>query len=85
MREVLIYCPCCCWRPAAASRWSCSRELGGCGKSWNTFDTRGVCPRCHWKWEITQCPSCSQFSPHEKWYHDPRRAPERARRESVEA
>ncbi len=45
--------------------------LGGCGASWNTFETRGVCPRCSWKWIITQCLSCKQFSPHEDWYRDP--------------
>jgi hypothetical protein len=38
---------------------------------WDTFSTRGICPKCGWKWEITRCHSCKQFSPHEDWYHDP--------------
>lgn len=66
-----IYCPLCGWRPEAASRWVCTRKLGGCGTSWNTFETRGICPKCSWHWEITQCHTCQQFSPHKHWYHDP--------------
>ncbi len=53
------------------SRWICAPQIGGCGTTWNTFDTRGVCPKCGWKWIITACLSCKQFSPHEDWYHDP--------------
>jgi hypothetical protein len=87
MRGPLIYCPRCAWRPGAASRWMCSRTIGGCGNSWNTFETRGVCPSCSCKWEITQCLSCQQFSLHEHWYHDPdatREQAEERERESVE-
>ena len=78
MREPMIYCPRCAWRPSVASRWSCSRDIGGCGERWNTFETRGVCPKCGCEWEITQCHSCQQFSPHEQWYHDPASSSERA-------
>ena len=66
-----IYCPRCAWHPTAHSRWVCTPKIGGCGFVWNTFDTRGICPECSWKWEITMCHSCGQFSPHEQWYHDP--------------
>jgi len=66
-----IYCPLCKWRPATGDRWVCTRKIGGCGTSWNTFDTRGICPECSWQWHITQCRSCKQFSPHEAWYHFP--------------
>lgn len=44
--------------------------LPGCRHSWNTFDTRGVCPACVHVWESTQCLACGQMSPHEAWYHD---------------
>ncbi|HTT43035.1 MAG TPA: hypothetical protein VMG33_08185 [Steroidobacteraceae bacterium] len=78
-----IYCPLCRWRPGAESRWSCARAIGGCGLSWNTFETRGVCPKCSWHWEITQCLACQQFSEHAKWYHDPEAGPAfRRQRES---
>ena len=84
MRGPLIYCPCCCWRPGVSSRWACSREIGGCGSKWNTFETRGVCPSCRWHWEITQCLSCGQYSPHAHWYHDPKPQPARAAEREVE-
>src|SRR5215468_3297517 len=72
MRGPEIYCPQCAWHPEATSRWVCARELGGCGCVWNTFDTRGICPSCGYKWEITACLSCSRFSLHEHWYHNPK-------------
>jgi len=83
MSGVEIYCPRCAWHPEAASRWQCSRRLGGCGCVWNTFDTRGICPECSYKWEITACLSCKQFSLHEHWYHDPK--PQHSEDEKEEA
>jgi hypothetical protein len=65
-----IFCPKCNWRPKPSSRWCCTPQFGGCGQIWNTFDTRGVCPKCSWKWIITACLFCQQFSPHEEWYHE---------------
>jgi hypothetical protein len=78
MALLQIFCPLCGWRPEQTSRWVCTRKLGGCGNAWNTFDTRGVCPKCSWHWVITQCLACQQFSPHEAWYHDPSEDPARA-------
>ncbi|HZR35868.1 MAG TPA: hypothetical protein VFA75_10870 [Nevskia sp.] len=66
-----IHCPKCRWRPKAESLWNCSSKIGGCGTSWNTFMTRGICPKCAWRWAITQCLACKQWSPHEEWYHPP--------------
>jgi hypothetical protein len=71
MSKSEIFCPKCRWKPKPSSRWICAPQIGGCGTTWNTFDTRGVCPQCGWKWIITACLSCKQFSPHEDWYHDP--------------
>ena len=71
MSKSEIFCPKCRWKPKPSSRWLCTLQIGGCGTTWNTFDTRGVCPKCGWKWIITACLSCKQFSPHEDWYHDP--------------
>ena len=42
-----IRCPHCRWQPERGSRWLCYPAgapeffFGGCGASWNTFDTRG--------------------------------------------
>lgn len=58
-----IRCPRCRWRPRPADRWGCR-----CGHAWNTFDTRGLCPRCEYRWRHTQCLRCREFSPHEDWY-----------------
>lgn len=72
-RQPHIHCPHCAWEPRADSRWCCtSREPGsGCGTSWNTFWTAGCCPGCGHYWEMTQCLSCRQASPHTQWYHFP--------------
>jgi hypothetical protein len=45
--------------------------MGGCGTQWNTFWTGGVCPGCGYRWEITACHQCRQFSLHRDWYHWP--------------
>jgi hypothetical protein len=69
-----IRCPLCRWRPRASDRWAC-RDCGhpehfydGCGTSWNTFDTRGLCPGCGHQWRWTFCLSCRERSLHEDWY-----------------
>ncbi|WP_437592371.1 hypothetical protein [Sorangium sp. So ce1000] len=58
-----IRCPKCTWAPRAEDRWFCN-----CSYSWNTFDTRGRCPACHYQWTVTACLSCSEWSPHKDWY-----------------
>jgi hypothetical protein len=64
-----IRCPKCAWQPLSSSRWWCNRE--GCGCTWNTFDTRGKCPKCSYQWRDTACLECSQWSKHEDWYEAP--------------
>ena len=63
--ERKIRCPKCKWQPSKSDRWSCA-----CGHSWNTFDTRGICPACDAKWRDTQCMRCHQWSLHDDWYAD---------------
>lgn len=58
-----IRCPRCGWEPKPQDRWSCL-----CGHAWNTFDTRGVCPRCRYVWDDTCCLSCHRWSRHDDWY-----------------
>ena len=65
-REVIIFCPKCAWEPRPESLWFC----GGCGHSWNTFETAGNCPECGKAHRETQCLSCHVHSPHADWYHD---------------
>jgi hypothetical protein len=72
-----IRCPLCRWQPRASSRWFCIDApdyphffYGGCGKIWNTFETRGLCPGCGHQWTWTDCLRCYGSSPHEAWYED---------------
>jgi hypothetical protein len=59
----VIVCPNCRWIPVLEARWPCR-----CGHVWNTFRTRGQCPGCSYRWEITQCLACQTISPHQAWY-----------------
>lgn len=58
-----IRCPKCAWQPQKHHRWYCH-----CGHCWNTFETRGVCPGCHFVWQQTACHRCEQWSAHADWY-----------------
>ena len=69
-----IRCPHCRWQPRRTSIWTCL-PIGhpeylahGCGHSWNTFDTRGLCPGCSHQWLNTSCLACGQWALHEQWY-----------------
>ena len=67
-RPPRIRCPKCSWEPGRDDTWACV-----CLHIWNTFETRGVCPKCGLKWLDTQCQRCSQWSPHDDWYEEPGR------------
>jgi serine/threonine protein kinase len=58
-----IFCPNCQWQPRKEDAWSCT-----CGYRWNTFETKGVCPACSYRWQETACPSCGVTSAHSDWY-----------------
>jgi hypothetical protein len=69
-----IRCPQCRWQPKPHHRWFCT-DMGhpeyffaGCGTSWNTFTTRGLCPGCRHQWRYTSCIRCGQMSLHDDWY-----------------
>ncbi len=61
-----LCCPQCEWVPLPASRWQCTPN---CGMVWNTFETKGKCPRCHTQWQDTMCLSCGKYSRHAHWYN----------------
>jgi hypothetical protein len=60
-----IRCPKCEWEPSSSDRWYCDLE---CDHSWNTFETRGRCPKCGKQWTETACLRCHVWSPHDDWY-----------------
>jgi hypothetical protein len=71
-----IRCPLCAWQPTPASLWFCigigtpEPSFRGCGALWNTFRTRGRCPRCEHQWQWTSCLQCAGWSLHEDWYEE---------------
>ena len=64
-RPPRIRCPKCGYQPKKTDRWMC---FPGCRHLWNTFDTRGVCPNCGFRWLDTKCLACNRWSAHEAWY-----------------
>lgn len=60
-----ISCPRCGDVPLADAEWQC--ELCLC--CWNTFDTRGRCPGCAFRFPATACLACGAMSRHSDWYH----------------
>lgn len=71
-----IRCPLCKWRPRRIDMWTCwdvdhpEYFYGGCGTSWNTFATEGICPTCLHQWMWTSCLRCFMWSRHEDWYEN---------------
>ena len=63
-----ISCPHCHFVPYAGTQWSCSPD--GCGGTFDTFETRAVCPHCNAHFSWTMCPACGKTSGHNAWYHD---------------
>ncbi|PTB97265.1 hypothetical protein C9994_03555 [Marivirga lumbricoides] len=61
--DLVIQCPTCEWNPDGEKHWACS-----CGHKWNTFKTKGKCPKCKTQWEDTRCPACGKSTPHKDWY-----------------
>ena len=51
-----IRCPACGWEPSRRDLWMCA-----CLHSWNTFETRGICPGCGHQWLQTACPRCKAW------------------------
>ena len=75
-RFARIRCPHCRWRPTSYDQWWCAScpepegFYGGCGATWNTFDTGGLCPGCKHQWKWTSCLECEEWSLHMDWYSD---------------
>jgi hypothetical protein len=69
-----IRCPLCRWQPDETCLWCCEDQddpeyfFNGCGTTWNTFTTRGLCPGCGHQWRWTICLWCDGWSLHEDWY-----------------
>jgi Zn-dependent protease len=56
-------CPRCKAAPPVGDFWRCA-----CGQMFDTFATRGRCPRCGRTFQVTACNNCSQPGPHTAFY-----------------
>lgn len=57
--------PKCRWEPANETEWQCENRK--CSKSWNTFETLGMCSKCGHEHENTYCYDCEGTYPLKKW------------------
>jgi Zn-dependent protease len=56
-------CPCCKASPPIGNLWKC----GQCGKPFDTFQTRAVCPHCGLQFAATMCLDCRRQHPMSEW------------------
>jgi Zn-dependent protease len=56
-------CPLCKSSPPVGDFWGCAQ----CGKPFDTFQARGVCPYCAAQFNVTQCLDCGRAHPLEDW------------------
>ena len=62
-------CPSCRVAPPVGNFWKCS----GCGKAFDTFQSRATCPNCRVEFPSTMCLDCRKQHPLSEWVA---RAPE---------
>ena len=60
-------CPSCRTAPPVGAYWRC----GKCQQSFDTFETRGVCPHCGAQYATTMCLDCQEQRPMNDWAVDP--------------
>ena len=56
-------CPSCRTAPPLGPYWQC----GACGKPFDTFESRGVCPYCSAQFASTTCLDCGEQHPIDEW------------------
>jgi Zn-dependent protease len=56
-------CPACKLAPPRGAFWGC----GKCRKTFDTFETQGVCPNCGTQFAVTSCPECGNVRPMSEW------------------
>jgi Zn-dependent protease len=62
-RRADFACPACKSAPPIGDFWKC----GNCGKPFDTFQTRGVCPSCGAQFTTTGCVDCGESNPISAW------------------
>jgi Zn-dependent protease len=56
-------CPSCKAAPPVGAFWMC----GKCGKAFDTFQTKAVCPQCAAQFSVTKCMDCGGLHPMSEW------------------
>jgi Zn-dependent protease len=56
-------CPSCRTAPLLGPYWQCAQ----CGQPLDTFEGRGVCPRCAAQFSMTRCLDCGEQHPMNEW------------------
>ena len=56
-------CPSCKESPPVGEFWQC----GKCGRQFDAFQTRAVCPNCASQFLVTKCPNCGALHPINDW------------------
>jgi Zn-dependent protease len=56
-------CPSCRAHPMRAPLWIC----GGCQTRFDTFETKGTCPKCFMTFNKTRCPECGAHNLIQDW------------------
>lgn len=56
-------CPSCRTAPLLGAYWQCAQ----CGQPLDTFESRGVCPRCAAQFPMTRCLDCGEQHPMNEW------------------
>lgn len=56
-------CPSCKTAPPMGSFWKCTR----CGKPFDAFQTRALCPNCAAQFAVTKCVDCGGLHPMSEW------------------
>lgn len=62
-RHAEFVCPCCQVSPPIGNFWKCT----ACGRPFDTFQTRAVCPHCSARFNTTMCLDCRRQHPMEEW------------------
>ena len=58
-----VRCPACNVSPPAGPYWTCP-----CGKSFDVFESKGICPNCGGVFGVIPCPTCRQAAPPQMWF-----------------
>jgi predicted amidophosphoribosyltransferase len=57
-------CPSCQTAPPVGAWWTCS----ACGKPFDVFESKAVCPHCNARFDGARCLDCGETHPMSEWH-----------------